>query len=78
MPIALARLTHARRLDGAQRRVELLSHQLLDRVADPQPHRLLDAVGVERRNLFLVARLLGTVVHRVILPAPAAKRAHSS
>jgi len=77
MPISLARLAHARRLDGTQRRVELLFHQLLDRVANPQPHCHLDAVGAERRNLFLVAWLLGTVLHRVIPPAPAAKRARS-
>jgi hypothetical protein len=41
-------------------------------------HRHLDAVRSERRNLFLVAWLLATVLHRVILPAPAAERAHSS
>src|SRR5690606_36991324 len=78
MPIALARLANACRFDGAQRRLELLLHQLFDRVSDSQPHRQLDAVRAERRNLFLLAWLLGTVLHRVILPAPAAKRARSS
>src|SRR5690606_11331820 len=78
MPIALARLANACRFDGAQRRLELRLHQLFDRVSDSQPHRQLDAVRAERRNLFLLAWLLGTVLHRVILPAPAAKRARSS
>src|SRR5690606_17051560 len=73
-----ARLANACRFDGAQRRLELLLHQLFDRVSDSQPHRQLDAVRAERRNLFLLAWLLGTVLHRVILPAPAAKRARSS
>jgi hypothetical protein len=77
VPIALARLPHPRRFHRAQHGVEHLVHQLLDRVADLQPHRHLDAVGAERRDLFFVAWLPATVVHRVILPAPAAKRAHS-
>jgi hypothetical protein len=78
MPIALAPLADACRFDGAQRGVELLVYERLDRVADAQPHRHFDAVGAERRNLFLLGCLLGTVLHRVILPAPAAKRARSS
>src|SRR5690606_4335972 len=70
MTVALTLLANARGLRCAQSRIELFLHQLLDRLADPLAHRLLDAVAAEERNLFLVACLLGTVLHRVILRHP--------
>ena len=78
MPIALPHLAHSRRFDGAGCGSSSCFTSSSDRVANPQPHRHLDAVGAERRNLFLLAWLLGTELHRAILPAPAAKRARSS
>jgi hypothetical protein len=70
MTVALTLLADARRLRCAESRIELFLHQLLNRVADPQAHRVLDAVSAERRNLFLVTWLPGTVLHRVILRHP--------
>jgi hypothetical protein len=78
MAVALALLADTRGLRSAQRGVELLLHQLFDRVTDPQPHRLLDAVTPTRRNLFLVPWLPGTVLHRVILRQPPASGRSSS
>src|SRR5262249_47511813 len=70
MAVALALLADTHRFPCAEGGIELLLHQLLDRGADPQPHRLLDAVTAELRNLFLVTWLPGTVLHRVILRHP--------
>src|SRR5262249_52801278 len=70
MAVALALLADTHRFPCAEGGIELLLPQLLDRGADPQPHRLLDAVTAELRNLFLVTWLPGTVLHRVILRHP--------
>jgi hypothetical protein len=70
MAVALALLAHTRRLARTEHRLELLLDKRFDRFADPRPHRHLNAVGTERRNLFLVAWFPGTVLHRVILRHP--------
>src|SRR6266542_4229600 len=54
-PVSVARTlrSHALRLRGPKRRVELLLHQLLDRLADPFPHHHLDRVTPELLRFFL-------------------------
>src|SRR5262249_46280306 len=70
MAIALSLVAHACRLRGTQRCLELLFHNGFDRPPAPRTHHRLDAVGPDLRNLFLVAWLPGTVLHRVILRHP--------
>jgi hypothetical protein len=70
MTVALTLRTDARGLRRAEDRIELVLHQLLNRLADSQAHRLLDAVAAELGNRFLGFWLPGTVLHRVILRHP--------
>src|SRR5262249_26773261 len=72
VPVAL--LADARRPRGAPWRLELRRPQFFAPSPPPPPHRLLNAVAVEVPNLFRVAWLPGTVLHRVILRHPPGKR----
>src|SRR5438105_314186 len=70
MSIAVSRLATRADFGGTERRVQLLVTSAPIVVANSHPHRRFNAVGPERRNLFLVPRVAGTVLHRVILRRP--------
>ena len=69
MPVALTLRAHPRGLRRAQHRVELLLHELLDRVADPHPHHRFDRVR-PKPGRFRGRLDLAIAVHGVILRLP--------